>query len=323
MSTKIYEGLKLNENMDFYKINQLVREIRKEADKIFSEEYSRLMMESICEIFDYSLFMEKEELKNYLKTKYKLKRDKFYPYFDIRELLNKDNGFFNLNCNIIFYPLKDKVLCQFFHTNPKYYKLYRKTKIDGHELDPIFSQFEEYGYWNNSDQPDNISEEEWEQREEDWNEALRGIGIPLINGFSKKIVEVFSFDLELPEKDREKLYEQILDEKKYLNSLETNTSGFFVQLSHKELSLFQSRKDHLIPSKENRAKNISKKILRDKFEKENSNNYDDICDYLSAYKKYSKSEEFKRELDLLSESYMEKIREVEYFKEIDINELYK
>ena len=38
-------------------------------------------------------------------------------------------------------------------------------------------KIEEYGYWNNADPPENISDIEWEKREKDWNKALPGLGI--------------------------------------------------------------------------------------------------------------------------------------------------
>ena len=38
---------------------------------------------------------------------------------------------------------------------------------------------EEYGYWNNTDKPDNISKEEWNYRDKLWREALPGIGRPV------------------------------------------------------------------------------------------------------------------------------------------------
>lgn len=37
---------------------------------------------------------------------------------------------------------------------------------------------EEYGYWNNTDPPEGVTDEEWAQREQDWNQALPGPGIP-------------------------------------------------------------------------------------------------------------------------------------------------
>jgi len=54
--------------------------------------------------------------------------------------------------------------------------------------DPIFDKlaenddrFEYYGYWNNTDPEEGISEEDWNQREKDWDEVLPS-GIPSQDG---------------------------------------------------------------------------------------------------------------------------------------------
>jgi len=45
------------------------------------------------------------------------------------------------------------------------------------------SKSKKYGYWNNTDRPDEVSEEEWDQRSEDWDKAL-GDSAPAQVGFS-------------------------------------------------------------------------------------------------------------------------------------------
>ena len=45
---------------------------------------------------------------------------------------------------------------------------------------------EYYGYWNNTDPDDSVSEEDWDKREKDWEEALPS-GVPAVHGFSVEI----------------------------------------------------------------------------------------------------------------------------------------
>jgi len=45
-------------------------------------------------------------------------------------------------------------------------------------------EIKEYGYWNNYDMPEKISENEWEQRLKDWNKVLPGLGF--LNEFGLK-----------------------------------------------------------------------------------------------------------------------------------------
>lgn len=41
----------------------------------------------------------------------------------------------------------------------------------------------EFGYWNNTDRPDHVSEEEWDMRRDIWNEIL-GDNVPAMAGFT-------------------------------------------------------------------------------------------------------------------------------------------
>jgi len=49
----------------------------------------------------------------------------------------------------------------------------------------------EYGYWNNVDPPDHVTDEEWEARREVWDRVLPGCGIPAMEGFSIDVSDTF------------------------------------------------------------------------------------------------------------------------------------
>ena len=46
----------------------------------------------------------------------------------------------------------------------------------------------DYAYWSNSDAPDDVPQEEWEQRASDWNRVL-GYGIPAMKGFTLQVTD--------------------------------------------------------------------------------------------------------------------------------------
>lgn len=46
----------------------------------------------------------------------------------------------------------------------------------------------EYGYWDNSDRPDNVTNREWRKRKKDWDSVLPGAGILSECGMIKKII---------------------------------------------------------------------------------------------------------------------------------------
>jgi hypothetical protein len=80
-------------------------------------------------------------------------------YKNIERLFKRELPF-----EVTIYPIKNKMLAQLFVGNLIY-----KHEIINQILNDIGLKF--YGYWNNVD-PDDCSEEEWNQREEDWSEAL-------------------------------------------------------------------------------------------------------------------------------------------------------
>jgi hypothetical protein len=81
---------------------------------------------------------------------------------------------------IVVFPYQDKFLGIVYTENGKWFKQWLSM--------PGVS---EYGYWNNTDQPDNISDEEWEVRSEVWDEVLGDLGIPSMVGFTIDIHDPF------------------------------------------------------------------------------------------------------------------------------------
>jgi len=48
---------------------------------------------------------------------------------------------------------------------------------------------EDYAYWDNTDKPDEVTEAQWEKRGKDWNDALPGVGVPSMCGFTADCVD--------------------------------------------------------------------------------------------------------------------------------------
>lgn len=75
--------------------------------------------------------------------------------------------------DLTFFPRKDKIMVMTFTEHNEY----RKLLCD-------FFDAKDWHYQNQSDQPEEVSDAEWKQREKEWDEALPGAGIPSENGFS-------------------------------------------------------------------------------------------------------------------------------------------
>lgn len=83
---------------------------------------------------------------------------------------------------------------------------------EAREYDAMLSAMDDYayyGYWDNSDEDESCTEEEWNQRRDDWNIALPGIGIPNENGMTVQVVPQ-KMDIALMY-DRADFYQEILD----------------------------------------------------------------------------------------------------------------
>ena len=148
MSTKIYSGFKFkgsllsfNKVLASYKKSSLLR-----------------MEEAACgylnNMIDYT--KKKMEGKNFSKDKsFKYGVDK-YLEDSVVELL-EDFGYFE---SIVFQQISETEIIGIYFGG----KLETFLKEDS---------IEEFGYWNNTDEPEGMSDEEWSSRESTWDEFLK------------------------------------------------------------------------------------------------------------------------------------------------------
>lgn len=147
MSTKLYNGIIIDTDKNVF---QLSKDIRETCEKVFEElnlEYtSNLLKRVYAEYVSEKIKDDAAILEHglYIKALEKHKEDA------------KDE--FNRNfllCDVsIFSPLEDgRMLGYVFANKSEYYDAVL-------ELDGI----REFAYWNNTDQPDNVTDDEWDER---------------------------------------------------------------------------------------------------------------------------------------------------------------
>lgn len=186
MSTKIYSGFYTKK--DLYNFN-------KETFKFQEIMFQKLRKLFLKTFVDEMLFIFDEINTNndfILNKKYLMHGAKSISLFNyMKKILEKSinspasNSFNSLNFSYVIFPLSDKLLIIPFGSNDNilFFKEYFKLN--------------EYGYWDNSDQPSNILDEEWEQRKRDWGEVLLNKkGIPSVDGYTKTIspdYELYSY----------------------------------------------------------------------------------------------------------------------------------
>ena len=166
MSTKVYDGYKLpnfssKELIDFcHRLKHLVSTEQKEF-------YFRAHSKRALQLFDLHYLGELPEYKTSEKLFISNPSNPLSIAWseiteEVREANNK-NQMHDYYFHVHFFPLDNKILAMPRSLNSLYNKIWES-----------FSEVEEYGYWNNTDKPDEISNKEWNQRKKDWTEAFRG-----------------------------------------------------------------------------------------------------------------------------------------------------
>lgn len=82
--------------------------------------------------------------------------------------------FYDFECNvqILHVPGRNILLAMLFTEQEAYRILWRRMP-----------HVQEYAYWNNTDRPSYLTDEEWDRRRRDWDKALGEDGIPSLHGF--------------------------------------------------------------------------------------------------------------------------------------------
>lgn len=200
MSTKIYNGLKLP-NMSVLELNEMYKILRSKLIPIAQEEYYKFVAKifqsayvyielgvNICE-YDVDMkalpsnansdeilvFARRQACDIMKKTRNAVLWADAEPDAD-----------FEVSLSIL--PIHDTILCIPCVNN----------NILNKEMLGILKKYfhiEEYGYWDNADKPDEISDDEWNKRKDDWEKALPDtLGVPRQNGFVIRLVDS-EFDL--------------------------------------------------------------------------------------------------------------------------------
>lgn len=170
MSTKIYGGRVLPK-MDML---ELIRKCRK----------ARVPINQACAKIIQKVHGDKYS-ENWLRLNDRAR--------DVKRTQQRD-PLADFSFDAVFFPLKDKTLAIFYCEHDSMLEAAEKAL-----------GAKDYHYQNQVDQPDDVTEFEWEQREKDWNEALEGLNktpaeagltftfrdysLPLPNGQFEKMLE--------------------------------------------------------------------------------------------------------------------------------------
>jgi hypothetical protein len=167
MSAKIYYGFKINTD-SFQEALQIVNSFRPWVEKQAEDLLNKFI--------ENSQAAYKGEEKNPTDIKIAC----FDLWQDMRRKVIREKGFkvphIDTDFNVVLIPTNGFVLGIVYTSHNDWYNAWCNHP-----------GVEEYSYWNNTDEPEGMSEEEWNKREEDWKVldytpvAMQGFSIDLVD----------------------------------------------------------------------------------------------------------------------------------------------
>lgn len=204
MSTKIYNGIRFTTN-DITEIYNELMKLRDEAIQIGQKLQAETITESLVSIVDKYmawthfgipndsefLIPEGKEVIVHGKNEIPLLGHCSWEFLDkARDKKDKNlraDSDYVFNLKVMIHPIPGKLLGTEYGSSRAFTDLLFKCPL-----------VKDYHYQNQTDQPDDISDEDWDQRRDDWDLALPGIGIPLYNGLEITIFDNGLLDIHPP-----------------------------------------------------------------------------------------------------------------------------
>lgn len=179
MSTKVYEGYKLD-TTDINVLFEKTEKIRRKIKIVAVDQFAKLIVRKFTQFYDndYDLESVLKEMVLMVETdkridfelKWKRENGLSEPLYriitDLADARHRKSYYsetrdvdcdFHLILNVFGY--KDKIVLYPFYEQKKYSTVLQE-------------EFEEYGYFNNSDKPEKISDKDWDERSDAWNYVL-------------------------------------------------------------------------------------------------------------------------------------------------------
>lgn len=191
MSTKIYNGYKINAQSLDEAIEKLYA-LKEKAEKAVEQQAMQDILTKAMVLYEEHCFLcIGKDTEKLAKREKEMSRNALFHASskDLEKIMNDSDADKEISLNLILYPHK-------FTENKQSFYLFQEYTMGCTTLrDWIkdnLSGVEEYMYFNNTDRPDEISEQEWDQRSENWNKVTTGknkIGIPKIDGLGLFLAE--------------------------------------------------------------------------------------------------------------------------------------
>lgn len=183
MSTKIYDAYRIKEDIkNFDEVHTFILKIRDNIFNILKEDYNNRYIKECVTLYDFAI-LGKLELLGFEGIDDKSFFGNTYDVFSKEErnikVKKERNPCYDFFCDFVL----------FYNDNRFYLKFYCESKRVVEYINSL-KEIEDYSYWNNSDAPDNVSEEEWDEREKTWDKIFEKCiyEIPCTGGYTIEVV---------------------------------------------------------------------------------------------------------------------------------------
>lgn len=184
MSIKIYDGLRMP-TMPMAKFQAWLDNLRIILTPIAHEKINKEIIKRAVDEYDLNTFLPNRTVKksNLIISAW---GDVVGEYSEVKKTKRR-NPLVDVECEILFH-FRGKFIYMIPYTEVETYK----------EIIQSLPNIQEYGYWNNTDKPEAISQGEWRQRRNTWNAILNNT-FPYKAGLLWTLIG--DYDLPIPDKN--------------------------------------------------------------------------------------------------------------------------
>ena len=242
MSIKIYSGFKI-QTTSFPELWQIVKKCRenieKEAVKIFTKRLAGFISLQIdmAHIYGTEYAISKIEELGFSRQLFadtRLDRSMSFVFSALGDKKEEKNPVYDIaSCSMTLFPADGCTLGMLFNINKAFYEALHYTP-----------EIEEYGYWDNVDPLESVTQEEWEERRRQWEMVLTGedlSGIPSREGLIAELVDI---DFVVTMINKDEIIENIYDRSKRTRVYAENITG---KKSGEELDELYKKIEEVIP----------------------------------------------------------------------------
>lgn len=198
MSTKIYDAFIFDKQYSMKELSDLAAKWRNDIDAIMAKQYAKLFINEMIYYYDLYTIRDIDFIKKLLNDEEETNKNTRIKKVKTQLLENLcENGLLYLKINL------DSLMCEWLKEN-RFLKYEFKGIMTIHPLENktltmIFGgkdvitymkaqpELSDYHYQNQTEKPDKISDEEWDIRKNDWDNAIGYDYIPSHHGLSLEL----------------------------------------------------------------------------------------------------------------------------------------